>query len=183
MNPETENFEELRRLLALKRYEQPPPGYFTNFSAKVIARIEAQQQAAALPWWKRLLPGLDPKPALIFACSLGFGGLLIAGLMIGAPDSDVSTASLPTQNQLVLISHPVVTAANIPAAAPNEPVMSIQPIAVQDQQPSAMDGVLNPDSAPAGMFSPNGSAAYLKAGAVNSTPPPPVRVSLQLNGQ
>ena len=60
MQPEHENFEDLRRLLVLKRYEQPPPRYFNDFSRKIIARIEAgegevyvsvfEQWLARAPW-------------------------------------------------------------------------------------------------------------------------------------
>ncbi len=33
MNESEHNFQDLKRLLKLKRHEVPPPGYFNNFSS------------------------------------------------------------------------------------------------------------------------------------------------------
>lgn len=77
-----EDFDSLRKLLACKRHEQPPPGYFHYFSDKVIARIEAAELAEHSSWWKWLVNRFDARPVL--ACGYGFviSGLLLMGFRI-----------------------------------------------------------------------------------------------------
>ncbi len=91
MNSEQNNFQQLRRLLALKRHEQPPPGYFHDFSRQVIARIVAGEQADSggvldslsweAPWLQRLWSLFENKPALAGAFGVLVCGLLISGVI------------------------------------------------------------------------------------------------------
>jgi len=76
-----QNFDQLRRLLALKRYEAPPPGYFHTFSGKVMARIEAAEVALAPAWWQKLGFDFNLKPALVCALGVVVCGLLSAGVL------------------------------------------------------------------------------------------------------
>jgi len=72
MNSESENFDQLRRLLALKRHEQPPPGYFDGFSGKVTARIRAGEQgegAFERTWYYRCWKLLEAQPVFAGAPS------------------------------------------------------------------------------------------------------------------
>jgi hypothetical protein len=100
MNPDSENFEQLRRLLALKRHEQPPPGYFNRFSGEVIARIRAGEgrESAALDgtsWVQRLWTLLQGKPAVVGAFGAAVCGLLVAGVLQaerGVPDGSAAVA-------------------------------------------------------------------------------------------
>src|ERR1051326_5741415 len=82
MNSAPEDFDGLKKLLALKRHEQPPPAYFNHFSDKIIARIEAERQAPRLSLWDRLFPELDARPVLACAYGLIITGLLVVGLGI-----------------------------------------------------------------------------------------------------
>jgi hypothetical protein len=89
MNENENNFEPLRRLLALKRHETPPPGYFENFSGDVMAGIRAARREKSvsarlpeeLPWLFRLLSAFEAKPAFagVFAFSLCL--LLVVGIV------------------------------------------------------------------------------------------------------
>jgi hypothetical protein len=84
MNPEPENFESLRRLLALKRHEQPPPGYFNSFSGKVVARITAGEkgdQSGEPKWLQRLWQMLEARPILGGAFGAGICAVLISGIL------------------------------------------------------------------------------------------------------
>lgn len=100
MRPESENFEQVRRLLALKRHEQPPPGYFNDFSGWVIARIRAGERAsdsafaileAQSPWLSRLLAAFETKPVLAGAFGVAVGAVILAGMIsLSAPDSSIA---------------------------------------------------------------------------------------------
>lgn len=90
MTPEQDNFEELRRLLAFKRHEQPRPGYFQHFSRQVIARIQAGEVASdsflerwltRAPWLQALWSGFEAKPILAGAFGVGVCSLLVVGLV------------------------------------------------------------------------------------------------------
>jgi hypothetical protein len=88
MNSDPETFEELRRLLALKRYEQPPPGYFDRFPREVIARIRESESAPHLaifqppvPWFQRLWNALEARVVFPTAFGAAVCSMLILGLM------------------------------------------------------------------------------------------------------
>ena len=85
MSASPDNFESLEKLLRLKRYEQPPPRYFNEFSGRVIDRIgrgEAQRT-----WWERL--GFDLRPALAAGAGLAACGLMVYG--VATTDGDAGT--------------------------------------------------------------------------------------------
>lgn len=71
MGPEQDNFEALRRMLALKRHEVPPPGFFHDLPGRVRAGIRADAAERARPWWQRLAARPGWRPALAGACALG----------------------------------------------------------------------------------------------------------------
>jgi hypothetical protein len=79
---ENENdFDALRRLLALKRHEIPPPGYFENFSDHVIARIRAGDTAAELPWLLRFIQWFERRPAMPVTLASSMCLVLLYGIV------------------------------------------------------------------------------------------------------
>ena len=91
MKQDTQDFEPLRRLLALKRHETPPPGYFDRFSGEIIARIKAGRHVEEggwverllweAPWLRRIWASVEASPILVGACSMAACGLLIGGVV------------------------------------------------------------------------------------------------------
>lgn len=73
-----QELEQVARLLALKRHETPPPGYFVGFSAKVTARIVAAGLQPRRAWWERGIEAVLGRP--LYA---GFGGLVGGVLLVG----------------------------------------------------------------------------------------------------
>jgi len=97
MNSDQENFDSLKKLLALKRHEQPPPGYFNELPRKIWSRIEAEEMKPSL--WKRLFPGFALKPSVAYAFGLLVCGTLIIG--IGSSLNKTEQAAVPTVEKTV----------------------------------------------------------------------------------
>ncbi len=88
MSAEQENFDQLRRLMAIKRHEQPHPGYFNDFSHQVVSRIRTGERAEdangllwEVPWLQAIWRRLETQP--IFAAGLGAAAcaLLVWGVV------------------------------------------------------------------------------------------------------
>lgn len=74
MNPEQEDFEALRRLMALKRHEQPPREYLEHLSDNIRMRIE--QGEGQLNLWDKLSAHFSLRPSLAYAFGLTVCGAL-----------------------------------------------------------------------------------------------------------
>jgi len=106
MNMTPDDFEDVRRLLALKKHEQPPPGYFARFSTRVIVRIEAAELERETKWWRVLLAEFDAKPILACAYGLLACGSLLIGL--GAVESEENPSlGLPLAENSFLLPDPI----------------------------------------------------------------------------
>ena len=135
MNEDQQNFESLRRLLALKRHEVPPPGYFNNFSRQVIARIRAGESEASASLWEHLLGGmpwllkwlqsLETKPAFAGSFATALCLLLVFGaVMAQRPETAAQAFLQPAAREVVPFST-VATVTPVTPTALEPPVNQI----------------------------------------------------------
>lgn len=81
MKTEQDNFDELQRLLNMKRGQTPPPHYLRGFSKEVLTRLREPAPVVTLPWWRHLqLAVMESRPVQLSILGLAVGGLLAAGL-------------------------------------------------------------------------------------------------------
>jgi len=81
MKSSPDDFEELQKLLAMKRHEQPPPRFFFDFADRVLERLDSPEPVEPLTWRQRLGLDLDFKPALVCAWGVGLCSVLVFGLI------------------------------------------------------------------------------------------------------
>src|SRR5688572_7697175 len=121
MNSPSDNSDAVQKILRLKRHEQPPPGYFNQFSGRVIARIERGE--ACTSWWERF--GFDMRPALaaatgVFACALVIYGVATA--------DDAPPVNMGVLNSFAASPSPSTTANDFIASADMAGANSTNPV-------------------------------------------------------
>jgi hypothetical protein len=151
MSETNDNFDDLKRLLKLKRHEIPPPGFHNRFSDDVMARIRSGESGGGshilervyadspfLAGWLRLF---EAKPGIIGAAATGLcllllvgvifvdrsenssanGGTIISQAMPGASDAGASPALASAVT--------LAPADNSGITVSTNPVSSLQPVA------------------------------------------------------
>lgn len=119
MDTDHDEFGALRRLLALKRHEQPPPGYFENFSRKVLVRLQAEAEAKPgwRAWVQNLFTGFENRPALAGA----FGFAVCAFLATGFLSSDTPPSSPLLANSAIFEAPYQISSTITPTGDTNGP--------------------------------------------------------------
>jgi len=156
MNENEQDFDGLRRLLALKRHEVPPPGYFENLPNDIRARLragEANQAARVeMPWLLRLLSAFEAKPAFAGAFASALCMLLLGAIVFAERPPETVSQPLFQADQTA----GVTLAAAAPAEESAQPgfITSTNPV-LNAQLASAQLGV---GSQPAAFLSPSSPA-------------------------
>ena len=118
-----ENFEQIRKLLALKRHEQPPPGYFDHLSARIVSRIEAAESGNPT-LWERLGFAFGSKPAFVCAMGVIVCGLFCIGILSTLQGTTAKAIAAGPQLAFDTQSSPPMMTAPQEARSSIEPVIS-----------------------------------------------------------
>ena len=113
MGSSSDDFEGLRTLLKVKRYEQPPPRYFDDLSHGVLGRLRGPDGLREQSLVSSLGLGFLLRPALFYAVGLACCGMAffaVVSLMAGHPES----AEQNSQSS-ALLSGPTVAEGPVPA--------------------------------------------------------------------
>lgn len=154
MDPDSQNFDSLRRLLALKRHEIPPPGYFNRFSRDVMARIKAGETGGEasfeLPFLRRLFALFDVKPVAAGAFGMAMCALLISSV-IATEDKQAAPPSGPAMAQ----ENPVVNADVYPTPPSGDTHFAEQSSTNPPVPGSLFDQFATPQARQVGFWVPN----------------------------
>ena len=93
MNADPNEFETLRKLMALKRHEQPPPEYLSGLPDTIIHRIE--QGECRLTLLDKISGKFAMRPTLVYACGLTVCGALGLSVVYLARQGMKQAATVP----------------------------------------------------------------------------------------
>jgi hypothetical protein len=128
--------ERLLRLLALKRHEVPPPGYFDRFADRVVLHIKAGHTPAPEPWWTRLRGWLVTEPALAGSYAmLVTGGLFFALSVYHLSDRGASPALLSPHHFGAVAAMPGPATISVAERDAENVQFRLQPVLVTNPPP------------------------------------------------
>lgn len=126
-----ESNESVSRLLRLKRYEQPPPGYFEDFLAEFQSRQRAEVIQRPL-WaiaWDRVVRFLAPPAAPRLAMAASFAAVVLASTLLVGPEVQISPAApKPTEKASLSLAGTAPLLLPLPKASlrPAKPLSTVQ---------------------------------------------------------
>lgn len=141
-SPEPE-FTALKKLLALKRHEQPPPGYFDRLPGRILKRIEQEDERTTSRWFEWFAERWNLRPAVGGVLGIALVGLYFVGLGYAPRPTALPIATQPERAGEVwrLLSPtplaPAYQRAGVYAAAPGT-------LQVASSNPPSMTPVLAP---------------------------------------
>jgi len=97
MNSDPDDFEALRKLLALKRHEQPPPGYFGRLPERIASRIE--REGGQPGFWEKIFAGFTFRPAFAYSFALAAFGALTFSVICSVTTQPQESAQNPRHNR------------------------------------------------------------------------------------
>lgn len=155
MSRDPENFDPLLRLLAIKKYEQPPPEYFDLLAQEIRLRLQAIEaerasdpanELAEAAWFTRLRSLFEARPMLAGSFGVVVCGLILSGILYWqrietrATTVAIEPAPLSDAPQFWAMDRPAVVA---PVSATNLPVEPQLPAGLFNSPFSAQPASLN----------------------------------------
>src|SRR6202011_1070623 len=98
--------QELQRLLRLKRFEQPSPGYFERSLDEFHRRQpeELIRPSAAQIWFERFISGLWSVRVPSYAYGAAFGAFLVVAAIVGSGMWAPYTETVETSSDLAKVA-------------------------------------------------------------------------------
>jgi hypothetical protein len=167
MEPDQDNCDSLKHLLALARHEVPPPGFFDGFPNRVRAGIAAKAETTPRRWWERWMEWRPLRPALAGFCTLAACGWVVWKLGPG-------TAG---QSADIWVVHPAQPPAN---------ALRFQPLLVNGTASDVLAAHGIPSTAPVTVGAPRGlftPGAGLRASMTPASTVAVPRIGIQTGNQ
>lgn len=175
MGTKPDNFDRLLKLLAIKRHEQPPPGYFDRLPGQIIARLRAGEARRSswlddlveeATWLRRVWELFEVKPAVAGLFGAVVSGLLLIGILYSQKIDRPSVAiePRPPGDSGLLPPGPVIAGDNSGVVLP---ASSTNPVATVTAPVGLFDGAWPSATRvgwPAGGFVPTPPATHIVPG-------------------